>query len=57
MFCENCGKQNTDGAAFCEHCGAKFEAAPAAPAAPAATAAPVEAPKVIEYKQKMPKAS
>lgn len=43
MFCENCGKQNTDGAAFCEHCGAKFEVAPAAPAAPVATAAPVEA--------------
>ena len=43
MFCENCGKQTTDGAAFCEHCGAKIETAPVAPAAPAATAAPVEA--------------
>lgn len=43
MFCENCGKQNADGAAFCEHCGAKFETVPAAPVATATPTAPVEA--------------
>ena len=41
MFCENCGKQNPDGAAFCEHCGTRIvvEAAPVAPAAPVTVAA------------------
>lgn len=42
MFCENCGKQNEDGALFCEHCGTRMEAesAPVAPtpAAPVAVA-------------------
>ena len=44
MFCENCGKQNPDGAAFCEHCGTRIaaEAAPVAPAAPVAAAAPAK---------------
>ena len=44
MFCENCGKQNADGAAFCEHCGTRIaaEAAPVAPTAPVATAEPAK---------------
>ncbi len=36
MFCENCGKPNSDGACFCESCGAPLEApAAASQAAPA----------------------
>lgn len=64
MFCENCGKQNPDGAAFCEHCGTRIEAetAPVAPATPVATAAPakkltiaglVEKAKAIHQKNKL----
>lgn len=67
MFCENCGKQNPDGAAFCEHCGTRIAAeaapvAPAAPAAPVATAAPakkfsvaglIEKVKAIHQKNKL----
>lgn len=30
MFCQNCGKQNPDGAVFCEGCGAQIGTAPAA---------------------------
>ena len=30
MFCQNCGKQNPDGSAFCDGCGAQLSAAPAA---------------------------
>ncbi len=46
MFCENCGKNNANGAVFCEHCGAKLT--PSAPqATPYAQSAPVQAaPKV-----------
>ena len=48
MFCEKCGRQNQDGAMFCEGCGARLQvvatpAAPAAPAAPVEPAAPVYA--------------
>lgn len=64
MFCENCGKQNPDGAVFCEECGTRMaaEAAPAAPAAPVATAAPakkftvaglIEKAKAIHQKNKL----
>lgn len=39
MFCQSCGKEIAEGAAFCGHCGAKV--ATAAPAAnPAAAASP-----------------
>lgn len=64
MFCENCGKQNPDGALFCEECGTRIaaEATPAAPAAPVATAAPakkftvaglIEKAKAIHHKNKL----
>ena len=64
MFCENCGKQNPDGAVFCEECGTRIaaEAAPAAPAAPVATAATakkftvaglIEKAKAIHQKNKL----
>jgi hypothetical protein len=33
MFCPKCGKENADGAPFCQSCGSSF-AAPAPPAAP-----------------------
>ena len=39
MFCQNCGKQNPDGIAFCANCGAALNgAAPVAPVAPVAPA-------------------
>lgn len=61
MFCENCGKQNPDGAAFCEHCGTRIETV-VTPAAPVATAVPakkltfaslVEKAKAIHQKNKL----
>lgn len=62
MFCVSCGKQLEDGAMFCEHCGAKQEAAPAAApviptapagAAPGVAAAPAAAKKPMDPKTKL----
>lgn len=38
MFCNKCGKELSDGAAFCSNCGNQVGAAPAPQAAPAAAA-------------------
>ncbi len=55
MFCENCGKQNPDGARFCEACGSAMAAeapaaAPEVPVEPTATETPAafEAPAAPE---------
>jgi hypothetical protein len=36
MICSACGKETTEGAAFCEHCGIRMQGQPAAPAPPMA---------------------
>jgi hypothetical protein len=39
MYCQQCGSENPDGAAFCQNCGAKM-AAPGAPVAPSRSVPP-----------------
>lgn len=49
MFCEKCGKENPNGAKFCEGCGSAMEAAEAAPVTEAAEVVePATAPSPVE---------
>ena len=43
MFCQNCGRQNPDGTAFCSNCGSALNGAPAAPVAPVTPVVPAPA--------------
>lgn len=40
MFCQNCGRQNPDGTAFCSNCGSALNGAPVAPVAPVTPVVP-----------------
>ena len=62
MFCQKCGKEIQEGAAFCTNCGAPQNAAPVQPAQPVQQAAPAyqapvqqEAP-TYQYAQPQPNA-
>ena len=43
MFCQNCGRQNPDGTAFCSNCGSALNGAPVAPVAPVTPVVPAPA--------------
>lgn len=45
MFCSNCGKENVDGAHFCEQCGSPMEPAPQPAAQPQPAPVPPAAPQ------------
>lgn len=51
MFCEECGMQNSDDAAFCENCGAKLRNSPEQGSAPTQGNVPIQRGQGVRPKQ------